>query len=146
MSSTIVTVPKESTFKLPEGRFEAEIVQLKVKDVCKDSGTSPIATIMFEVFIPKKERYECLARKIVPVDLRSGSVLRKLIEDLLGTNFFKNKSDQEIDLRLVLVGQKCEVELIHVKHDEDRYDWPLVDVNAVYPPTPEQEEEVAQKK
>lgn len=132
MSSTIVTVPKDSTFKLPEGRFKAIITQYKVKEINKSSGSSQIATILFEVFVPGQERYECLARKIVPVDLRPGSAMRKMIESLLGPDFFKGKSDQPIDMRALLVGRACEVVLVHAKHDDDRYDWPLVDVECVY--------------
>ena len=97
MSSTITIVPKDSTFKLPPGRFKAIIVQYKVKEVERSSGKSNTATIMFEVLVPGKENFECLARKVVPVDLRAGSPMREFLEGLLGPAYFKSKSNQAID-------------------------------------------------
>ncbi len=141
MSSTITTVPKDSTFKLPQGRFKAVITHYKVKDVDTVRGKSQTATILFEVCVPGLENYECLARKVVPVDLKSRSPMRTFLEGLLGLNYFKSKSNQAIDLQKLLVGQLCEIDLIHTKHDEDRFDFPLVDVEAVYPPTPDQPKE-----
>jgi hypothetical protein len=130
MSSTLVTVPKDSTFKLPEGRFRAVISAFKVKDVDTVRGKSPSATILFEVSVPGLENYECLARKVVPVDLKIGSSMRTFLEGLLGSNYFRGKSNQAIDLQKVLVGQVCEIELIHAKHDEERFDFPLVNVES----------------
>jgi hypothetical protein len=146
MSSTITIVPKDSTFKLPAGRFKAMIVQYKVKDVEKSSGKSHTATIMFEVFVPGKENYECLARKVVPVDLKAGSFMREFLEGLLGPSYFKSKSNQAIDLQKLLVGQSCEVELIHAKHDEEKYDFPLVDVESIHPAAADQSKEADLKK
>jgi hypothetical protein len=137
MSSTIVTIPKDSTFKLPQGRFRAVISQYKVKEEDTNRGKSHTATIMFEVLVPGKENYECLARKVVPVDLRAGSPMREFLEGLLGPAYFKSKSNQAIDLQKLLLGQECEVELIHAKHDEEKYDFPLVDVESIRPAIPE---------
>ena len=123
MSSTITTVPKDSTFKLPQGRFKAVITHYKTKDVDTVRGKSQTATILFEVCVPGLENYECLARKVVPVDLRTGSPMRTFLESLLGCQYFKTKSNQVVDLQKILVGQLCEIELIHTKHDEDRFDF-----------------------
>ena len=148
MSSTITTVPKDSTFKLPQGRFKAVIATYKVKDVDTVRGKAQNATILYEVSVPGMENYECLARKVVPVDLRNGSPMRTFLEGLLGSQYFKGKSNQPIDLQKLLVGQLCEVELIHAKHDEDRFDFPLVDVDSMYPrqPEPDQPKEADPKK
>jgi hypothetical protein len=145
MSSTIATVGKDSTFKLPQGRYKATIVQYKVNPASPRSKT-PTGTILFEVFVPGMENYECLARKVMPVDLKAGSCMRRFLEGLLGQDFFKGKSNQAIDLRPMLVGLKCEVELVHAKHDEERFDFPLVDVEVAYPATPELAKEVDPKK
>jgi hypothetical protein len=146
MSSTIATVGKDSTFKLPQGRFKAVITQYKVKEAVRDGGKAQTGSILFDVIVPGMENYECLARKVMPVDLKAGSCMRRFIEGLLGQDFFKGKSNQAIDLRPVLVGLKCEVELVHAKHDEERFDFPLVDVESAYPATPELAKEVDPKK
>jgi hypothetical protein len=142
MSSTIITVPKDSTFKLPEGRFCAIISAYKVKDVDTVRGKSQTATILFDVNVPGMENYECLARKVVPVDLRAGSAMRKFLEGLLGANYLRGKSNQAIDLQKLLVGKACEIDLIHTKHDEERFDFPLVDVESIHPPIQELQQEV----
>ena len=139
MSSTTVVIPKDSTFKLPEGRFPAQISQFKVKEVVSGKGKTATAMILFDVLVPGMENYECLARKVMPLDLKSGSLMRRFLESLLGANFFKSKSNQPVDLQKILVGQLCWVELIHAKHDEDRFDFPLVDINAIEPRQPEPE-------
>src|ERR1035438_805360 len=110
MSSTITTVPKDSTFKLPQGRYKAVITHYKVKDVDTVRGKTQNATILYEVIVPGMENYECLARKVVPVDLRNGSPMRTFWEGLLGCHYFKTKSNQAIDLQKLLVGKSCEIE------------------------------------
>jgi hypothetical protein len=58
--------------------------------------------------------------------------MRTFWEGLLGCHYFKTKSNQAIDLQKLLVGKSCEIELIHAKHDEDRFDFPLVDVESIH--------------
>ena len=135
MSTTTIIVPKDTTFKLPQGRFLARITGYKVKSVETSRGLQKNATIIFEVFVPGMENWECLARRVLPLDLRAGSELRRLLSGLLGMDYFRGKSNQAIDLKDVLVGQLCEVDLIHSKHDEERFDFPLVSVEAIYPPS-----------
>jgi len=137
MNSTIVTIPKDSTFKLPQGRFKAVIPGVKTKPVDTVRGQQYNAAILFKVFVPGMENYECLARKVLPLDLKAGSELRRFLSGLLGTEYFRGKSNQAIDLNSELANKPCEVVLIHAKFDEDRYDFPLVDVESVHPPTPE---------
>ena len=137
MSSTEILIPKEPTFKLPQGRFKAVIQRYKTDDVDTAKGKSKIATILFEVEVPGKEDYECLARKVMIVDLKAGSVMRRFLEGLLGQEFFKTRLNKLIDPKVILEGKLCEVELFYAKHDEDKYDFPLVDVEAIYPRQPE---------
>ncbi len=137
---------KRLGFQASTRTFQSRVAQYKVKDVEKSSGKSQTATILFEVFVPGKENYECLARKAVPVDLRAGSYMTSFLEGLLGPNYFKTKSNQAIDLQKLLVGQLCGVELIHAKHDENMFDFPLVDVEALYPQTPDAPKEGDAKK
>jgi hypothetical protein len=140
MSSTIITVGKDPTFKLPQGRYNAVITDYKTKPAKPGrsrNGAQDNGTILFEVFVPGMENYECLARKVLPADLSFGSDLREFLSRLLGPEFFRCRSNQAIDLRTVLVGQLCEVILVHAKFDEDRYSFPLVDVESVHPRRPE---------
>ena len=105
----------------------------------RDKGNKRSATILFEVTVPDRENYQCLARKVLPFDLKEGSELRRFLEGWLGADYFKARSNQRTDLEAELVGKLCEVELIHAAFDEDKYNFPLVDVAAVYPPKPTKE-------
>ena len=134
MSPCITQIPKETTFKLPQGKFRALITSYKTKRVLRESGSSELATILFEVQVPKLPNFECMARKVVPVDLKAGSPMRRFLEGLLGARFFKDRASQGVDLKALLEGKLCEVELIHAKHDSDRFDYPLVDVESIQPP------------
>lgn len=136
MSAPII-VPKEQTFKLPEGRFPAVITGYKEKAVDTVRGQRIKATILFEVFVPGMENYECLARKVLPLELKAGSELRRFLSGLLGQDYWRSKSNQAIDLEHELVGRRGEVVLIHAKFDEDNYSFPLVDVEAMHSPRPE---------
>jgi hypothetical protein len=82
------------------------------------------------------ERYECLARRVAPYDLRKGSELRRFLAGLLTEKFFIERASQRIDLERELVGRDCDVELEHATYDSDRYDHPLVVVQAIHPMTP----------
>ena len=138
MRSTEITVPKDQTFKLPEGRFKAKISGFKVRETETSRGMKKNAVILFGVEdVPRLENYECLARKVLPFDLKVGSELRRFTTGLLGSDFFTSKSNQCIDLEVELVGKLCEVVLFHAKHDNDKYSFPLVDVEAMYPRIPE---------
>jgi len=137
MKSTEIIVPKDQTFKLPEGRFKSGIVGYKTKECDTSRGITKKAIIMFGVEVPGMDDYECLARKVLPLDLKVGSELRRFLEGLLGSGYFAGKSNQRIDLEAELVGKLCEVQLVHAKHDDEKYSFPLVDVEAIYPRTPE---------
>lgn len=131
-------VPKEPTYNLPEGRFRAYLRSFSVRPPKRSKGKDRTlnAIIQFDVTsVPGMENYDCKARKVVPMDLKSGSELRRFLEGLLGSGYFSQRSNQAIDLRSVLEGQACEVVLIHAKHDEECYKHPLVDVLEIFPLT-----------
>ena len=133
MSMTEIEIPKEPTFKLPEGSFRAVIQSFRTKPVETTRGPGRNATILFEVFVPRMNRYECLARRVVPHDLRKGSEMRRFLAGLLTENYFVERANQTVDLERELVGRECEVELIHAAFDSDRYQFPLVVVQSVRP-------------
>ena len=95
MNSTTIIIPKESTFKLPQGHYPAQVTQFKVKEVSSAKGKSQSATILFEVWVPGMENYECIARKVVPLDLKAGSVMRRFLEGLLGDSYLDVYKRQE---------------------------------------------------
>ena len=140
MSSTEFYVAKDTTYKLPEGLFKARITHIDKRPVkgARDGARNVI--IHFEVLVKGMERFECCARATFPDDNSRNSRLRMFLEDLLGKQFFADHADQNIDLNTVLRNKWCEIDLIHGKHDE-KFDWPLVLVENVYPsPEPKEDE------
>jgi len=133
MSTSEIEIPKEPTFKLPEGNFRAVIQSFRTKPVETTRGPGRNATILFEVFVPSMGRYECLARRVVPHDLRKGSEMRRFLAGLLTEGYFVERASQTVDLERELVGRECEVELVHAAFDSDRYSHPLVVVQSVRP-------------
>ena len=77
--------------------------------------------------------FDCLARKVLPLDLKAGSELRRFLAGLLGQEFFRSRSNQPVDLEGELFGKLCEVKLVHAKFDEENYSFPLVDVESMNP-------------
>ena len=145
MSTTTFIVPKDSTFKLRQGHFPSKLTSYNVKDVETARGTARKATILYEVFVPGMKNYECLARKILFVDPKAGSEFRRFLTGLLGADFWRGRSNQPVDLKAELEGRLCEVILVHAKHDEDKFDFPLVDVESMHPPRPEPAKEADPK-
>ena len=133
MSMTEIEIPKEPTFKLPEGSFRAVIQSYITEPVETTRGPGRNAKILFEVFVPRMKRYECLARRVVSHDLRKGSEMRRFLAGLLTENYFVERASQTVDLKQELVGRECEVELIHAAFDSDRYSHPLVVVKSIRP-------------
>lgn len=138
MNTTEIEIPKEPTFKLPEGRYRARIQSFRTKPVETARGPGRNATILFDVQVPGMDRYECLARRVASYDLSKGSDLRRFLAGLLTEKFFIDRASQTIDLERELVGRECDVELEHATFDCDRYDHPLVVVQAIHPMTPVQ--------
>jgi hypothetical protein len=129
--NTEVIIPREKTYKLHEGRYRAKISGVVNKPA--KSGDGVVCYIHFEVQVRGMERWECCARAIFPLDLHPGSQLRCFLESLLGNQFFTDRSGQPIDLKEVLRDLDCEIDVVHGKHDESKFDWPMVLVQNAYP-------------
>jgi len=136
--NTEIVIPKEPSFHLPEGRYRAIIRRVDIKPPKRSNGKEGTlnAIILYEVNVPSMPDYDCLARKVLPLDLKSGSALRRFLEGLLGSGYFSKRSNQKIDLKPILEGQPCEVVLIHPRHDEEKFTHPMVDVEEMHPVTP----------
>jgi hypothetical protein len=139
MKSTEITVPKPTTYQLPECTAKAKISRVTVKAPKGSRSSKDSACIHLNVEVQGMERYECCARAVFPFDLEDGSPLRCFIENLLGKKWLENLAGQRVDLNALLSGRDCEIDLIHGKHDDD-YDWPMVLVESVRPvPAPVEE-------
>ena len=128
-------VPREISFELPEGQFDAIITGVKpfVKQAAKK--TQNWVRFLFTVEVPGMENFDCMAGRNFNLNLKSGSDLRNWLTGLLGKEFFKSKSGTKINLE-ALTGLKCVVELKHVYGKGD-YDKPLVVVETITPQLPE---------
>jgi hypothetical protein len=132
--NTQVIIPREKTYKLLEGHYRAKIVGVINKPA--KSGEGIVCCIHFEVQVRGRERYDCCARAIFPLDLSPNSQLRCFLEGLLGKQFFTDRSGQPLDLNRVLGDLDCEIDLVHGKHDP-KYEWPMVVVESASPATKE---------
>jgi hypothetical protein len=133
-----ITFPREKNFHLPECRARAKIKYFEVKPARGAKDGSKTGFIHFDADIKGMERFECCARAIFPCEDGQWSKLKLFLQPLLGRDFFLQHSNQRIDLNSVLRGMDCEIDLVHGKHDE-KYDWPMVLVENVYPITPAKE-------
>jgi len=132
-------IPREVTFELPEGQYRASISGLK--PYTKQSGRGPQdwIRILFDVHIPGlSERCDTRAGSNFKLDLNPGSELRNWLTGLLGKEYFKERSGQQVSLDSLL-NTECEVELEHFYGKG--YEKPLVVVASIRPvpssvPTP----------
>jgi hypothetical protein len=127
-----VMIPRERTYKLPEGHYHAKVQGAAIK-AAKNSDTSNCVIHFSDVQVRGLDRWDCCARAIFPLDLSAGSHLRCFLEGLLGSQFFIDHAGQPLDLDAVLRGMECEINVVHGKHDESKFDWPMVLVVAAHP-------------
>ena len=124
-------IPRETSFELPEGRFRAQISGLK--PFIKQAGQGPQdwIRIHFEVHIPGlSERVDTRAARSFKLDLHPGSEFRNWLTGLLGKEYFRERSGQQISLDSLL-NTECEVELEHFYGKG--YEKPLVVVASIRP-------------
>jgi len=127
-----VQLPKEQTFHLPEGAHDAVIAEIKPSFKQTGRGKQAWVRILFDVDIRGMEHFHCRAGRSFPLNLKPGSDLYNFLIELLGANFFKERSGEKFDLEAALVGLECEVELSHFQGDDD-YKHPLVVVDRATP-------------
>jgi hypothetical protein len=108
-----VPVPKESTFKIREGKYSAKIKSVRKLDRQNARKSNPYVRILFNVKVPGLDRYECLAKADYPLNLENRTDLRNIINRLLGKDHLASLSGKEFDLES-LVGLDCEIEVEHV--------------------------------
>ena len=132
--SLIVTVPKETTFKLNPGRYAAQIKSVRRIDRQTAQRSTAWIRILFTVNVPGLERFDCLAKLDFPLNLENGTDLRNLINRLLGKPYLASLSSLRFNFK-VLKGLECEIELDHVECEgSENFDFPLVVVRDVQVP------------
>jgi hypothetical protein len=131
----LVTVPKQSTFRIEEGKFAAQIKSVRKLERQNSLGSIPFIRIQFKVRVPGlDEQFDCLAKADFPLNLENGTDLRNVINRLLGQAYLANLSGKKFDLE-ALIGVECEIEVEHVNVEgRENYDYPLVVVRDIQPP------------
>ena len=134
--SNLITIPKDVKFELPEGRYRASICGYRTQKNYTDNGLEEKAIILFDVQVPGLENFDCRARKLLDLDLSSGSDMRYFLSGLLGREFFSSRSNQSVDLERELVGKPCEISLFHKRTPSTKkHKFPFVDVDYMRPVT-----------
>ena len=124
-------IPREVTFELPEGRYRATFSGIRPLIKQANQGAHEWIRMLFEVHIPGlSEQYDACAGRNFKLDLNPGSDLRNWLTGLLGKDFFRDRSGQQMNLDSLL-GTECEVELKHFYGKG--YDKPLVVVAGIHP-------------
>ena len=131
----LVQVPKQSTFRIEEGKYTAHIKSVRKMERQNSHGSIPLVRIQFKVRIPwLDDQFDCLAKADFPLNLECGSDLRNIINRLLGQAYLANLSGKQFDLE-ALVGVECEIEVEHVNVEgRENYDYPLVVVTDIQLP------------
>jgi hypothetical protein len=136
-------IPREVTFELPEGGYRAHISGFRPFIKQARQGPQDWLKILFDVQIPGlSERFDTRAWRSFKLSLSPGSELRNWLIGLLGKEYFKERSGQQMSLDS-LVSTECEVELEHFYGKG--YEKPLVVVASIRPvraavPTPDKVE------
>jgi hypothetical protein len=124
----VVPVPKDTNFRIPEGKYRAKISNVRKGYIEKQSGTGELVRLLFEVQVPSLPKTLNLARAEFKLDLNSGSELRNVLTRLLGKDVLTEAGGGTFDLGQ-LTGRDVEIEIEHViTSRRDEYEYPLVKV------------------
>jgi len=130
----LVPVPRESNFRIPEGRYRAKITSIRKLTVERLDGSGDVLRILFDVQVPSLPNTQNLAKAEYRLELTPGSDLRNVLNRLYGKQVFANVSNGQFDLEQ-LVNMDCEVEIEHVVTSRrDEYSYPLVRVRDIRKP------------
>jgi hypothetical protein len=130
----VVPVPRESNFRIPEGRYRAKIASVRKLNVERLDGAVESLRLLFEVQVPSLPNLQNLAKAEYRLELNPGSDLRNVLTRLLGKHVFADASGGTFDLEQ-LVGMDVEVEIEHVTTSRrDEYSYPLVRVRDIRKP------------
>ena len=126
----IAKIPAVKTFDLPTGKFKATLIQIKPLTKQSKKGPQNWIRIVFQVQVDSMaDQIPCAGRNF-HIDLNPGSDLRNFLVVWLGSEFFKSKSNQDLDFA-DLIGKNGDICLSHYLGDE--YEKPLVIIDNVFP-------------
>ena len=123
-------IPAVKTFDLPAGTYHATLTQYKPMTKQTKKGPVEWVRLLFEVTIPEMANQIPCAGRNFPLDLNAGSDLRNFLEVWLGEDFFKAKSNQELDFD-TLIGKEGDIQLSHYLGDDNSK--PFVSIDNVFP-------------
>lgn len=126
-----IELEKEVTFELPEGVFEATLMDIRPFTKQTIKGKQDWIRLIFEVQIPGKERLDCRAGRNFVLSFKGGSDLRNFLTSVLGRKFFLDNSAKTIDLEKLIKGSTGQITLSHFYGGD--YDRPLVVVDSFVP-------------
>jgi hypothetical protein len=107
------TIARDTSYDLPEGGYRARISGLRPFFKQAGQGPQDWIRIFFEVHIPGlSENLDARAARNFKLDLSPGSELRNWLTGLLGKEYFKEHSGQQMSLDSLL-NTECEVDLEH---------------------------------
>lgn len=127
-----VTVPRQSTYRIPAGCYHAVIVKTRPEQRQSRQGSVHLVRIYFAVTVPGMPHVDHLAKLEVKLSMNEGGDLSNLLSRLLGDRRWQELSGQPFSLQSI-VGTECDVELGHVHDEHGEYDYPLVIVTDIQP-------------
>jgi hypothetical protein len=129
----VVSVPKDSNFRIPEGRYKARIKSVSKKFIEKLDGTGEKLKLLFEVQVPSLPKTLNLAKAEFDLDMNTGSELRNVLTRLFGKQAIAEAAGGSFDLA-GLEGKEVEIEIEHViTSRRDEYTYPLVKIRDIQP-------------
>ena len=125
----ICNIPKEDTYDLPEGRYNAVLASVRIKpDPKTNRSDQQQIRLLFNVSIPSMKRKNPMAGRSFSLDLKKGSDLRNLIESWMGTEWFDSNTTVDFER---LIGRSADLTLTH--HHNDGYNRPFVNIESIHP-------------
>ena len=129
----VVSVPKDSNFRIPEGRYKAKIRSVSKKLIEKQDCTGEKLKLLFEVQVPSLPKTMNLAKSEFDLDMNGGSELRNVLTRLFGKQAIADAAGGSFDLSQ-LEGKEVEIEIEHViTNKRDDYTYPLVKIRDIQP-------------
>lgn len=119
-----IEVPKQTSFHTPIGKYGASI--RSASRIVKQRRYSSVSFVrlVFNVQIPNTN-VNCLAKFDLADNMNEGSDLWNVICRLLGRESLQECSGGTLDLN-TLIGLSCDIEVDHVRGQQEQYDFPFV--------------------
>lgn len=125
----ICPVPKDDTYHLPAGRYQAVLIGARVKpNPSPNRSDQQQIRLLFAVHIPAIRDKNPMAGRSFNLDLKRGSDLRTFLDSWLGTDYTTSHSSIDFEK---LIGHSADLSLTH--HQNHSFDRPFVNIEAIHP-------------